>query len=59
MLTDLSPRPPVVICVGRSVGWSVRKVYCGKTAVNPDAICDDQWGRSRDGCIRWVVIIER
>jgi len=29
---DLSPSPSVGLCVGRSVGLSVRKVYCGNTA---------------------------
>ena len=21
--------------------------------MDPDAVSDDEWGRSRDGCIRW------
>jgi len=29
ILTDLSPIPSVDLCVGQSVGLSVRKVYCG------------------------------
>jgi len=29
---DLSPIPSFGLCVCRSVGWSVPKVYCGKTA---------------------------
>jgi len=31
-LTDRSPSPSVGLCVCRSVGLSVRKVFCGKTA---------------------------
>jgi len=26
--------------------------------VAPDAVWDGEWGRSNDGCIRWVVIAE-
>jgi len=26
--------------------------------VDPDAVSDGEWGRSRDGCIRWVAIVE-
>jgi len=31
-VTELSSSPSVSLCVCRSVGRSVRKVYCGKTA---------------------------
>ena len=26
--------------------------------MDPDAVWGGEWGRSRDGCIRWVVIVE-
>jgi len=26
--------------------------------LDPDAIWGGEWGRSRDGCIEWVVIVE-
>jgi len=32
------------LSVGLSVGLSVWKVYCGKTADGPDAIWDGEWG---------------
>ena len=44
------------LSVCRSVGLSVCKVYCGKTADwirMPFVGVSAEWGRSRDGCIRW------
>jgi len=26
--------------------------------VDPDAVWDGEWGRSNDGCITWVLIVE-
>ena len=26
--------------------------------MDPDAVWDGEWGRSNDGCITWVVIVE-
>jgi len=49
LVNKLSPIPSVDLCL--SVGWSVRKVYCGKTA---DWVpMPFEWDRLRDGCIRW------
>jgi len=37
---------------------------CPKSALwqngrrDPDVVCNGELGRSRDGCIRWVVIVE-
>jgi len=60
-VTDLSPSPSVglcacvCVCVCLSVCQSVWKVYCGKTA---DWIRMPFWSRMRDGCIRWVAIVD-
>jgi len=38
---------------------SVRKSeLCQNGRLDPNAVWGDERGRSRDGCIRWVVIVE-
>jgi len=56
----MSPSPSVYLCVCRSVGRSVcpESVLWQIGWMDPDAVWDGEWGRSRDGCIRWVVIVE-
>jgi len=42
------------------VGWSVCRSVCSESVLwqngwlDLDAIWDDEWGRPRDGCIKWV-----
>jgi len=45
----------VCVCVSRSVGRSVcpESVLWQNGCLDPDAVWDGEWGRSRDGCIRW------
>ena len=48
--TQLSPIPSVGLLVCLSVG--PERVLCQNGRLDPDAVRDGGWGRSRDGCIR-------
>jgi len=43
---------PICRSVCRSVRLSAGKCTVAKRLIDPDAVWDGEWGRSKDGCVR-------